>query len=172
MSSDELPEEQEKRQLGGELIIPALAVGFTLYYFSTIIDSPWTAQVNAFLVGTILLLVVGIFSVVVVRELVAGRATLGVTNILQPYNMLPKRGGFIGLTLAYLFLIDILGFSLSTFLFLFLSMLLLDSKRRVVLCFGLAFFMAAVAYGAFIVFFEKRLPKGPIENLLAGLIGS
>ena len=45
------------RQLGGELVIPVLAVVFTLYYFSSIWNSPWTAQVSAFMVGGILLLV-------------------------------------------------------------------------------------------------------------------
>lgn len=169
MSSEPEQEKEEKRQIGGELIIPAIAVVFTLYYFSTIINSPWTAQVNAFLVGSILLAVVGVFAVVVVRELLAGRATLGATNLLKPYNMLGRRAGFIGLTVLYLFVIDVIGFTLSTFLFLFASMVLLDRKKRFVLCGALALIMAAVGYLAFVVFFEKRLPKGPIEQLLAGV---
>jgi hypothetical protein len=169
MSSESSPKPEEKRQVGGELIIPVVAVIFTLYYFSTIIDSPWTAQVNAFLVGSILLFIIGIFAVFVVRELVAGRATLGATNLLKPYALLPKRAGFIALTLAYLFVIDLIGFTLSTFLFLFGSMVLLDKKKRVLLCGVLALFMAGIAYVTFIVFFEKRLPKGPIEQFLAGI---
>ena len=51
MSSDSSLETEKKWQIGGELIIPIAAVIFTLYYFSTIAHSPWTAQVNAFLVG-------------------------------------------------------------------------------------------------------------------------
>ncbi len=54
---------KQPRQLGGELVIPIIAVGFTLYFFSTIWNSPWTAQVSAFLVGGILLLVCAIFFV-------------------------------------------------------------------------------------------------------------
>ena len=48
-------------------------------------------------------------------------------------------------------------------------MVLLDKKKRVLLCGALALFMAGVAYFTFIVFFEKRLPKGPIEQFLAGI---
>ena len=40
--------EGERRQIGGELVIPALAFGFTLYYIGTVLDSPWSAKVNAY----------------------------------------------------------------------------------------------------------------------------
>ena len=82
---------------------------------------------------------------------------------------MPKRAGFIGLTIAYLVLMEYAGFTLTTFLFLFSSMMLLDRKKRWLLCGGLSLFMTGVAYGAFIVFFETRLPKGPVEHLLAGV---
>ena len=52
-----------RRQLGGELVIPCLAIAFTLYFFSTIWNSPWTAQVSAFAVGGVLLLVCTMFFV-------------------------------------------------------------------------------------------------------------
>ena len=41
--------------IGGQLVIPAAAVALALYYFTTIIDSPWTAQVSAFMIGSILI---------------------------------------------------------------------------------------------------------------------
>jgi RsiW-degrading membrane proteinase PrsW (M82 family) len=53
----------EKKQIGGELVIPVAALIFTLYYFSTIYNSPWTAQVSAFFIGAILLLLIAIFLV-------------------------------------------------------------------------------------------------------------
>ena len=49
---------QPKKSIGAELIIPVAALVFTLYYFSTIIDSPWTAQVAAAFIGTILIALV------------------------------------------------------------------------------------------------------------------
>ena len=45
----------EPKSIGSELIIPVVALFFTLYYFYTIIDAPWTAQVAAFNDGTILI---------------------------------------------------------------------------------------------------------------------
>ena len=47
---------KEKRQIGGELIIPVLALIFTLYYISTVINSPWSAKVNAYMVELITVL--------------------------------------------------------------------------------------------------------------------
>ena len=170
MSSDVSPEQENKRQIGGELIIPIAALGFTLYYFSTIIDSPWTAQVNAFMVGSILIFVVLLFFGVATREVIAGRATLGASNLLAPYAILPKRVAFIGLAVFYLIAIQWLGFTLTTFAFLGASMILLDNARRPLLCTGIAAIMAAIAYVVFIALFETRLPKGPIEHLLAGLV--
>ena len=163
------PERDEKRAMGGELIIPLMALGFTLYYFSTIVDSPWTAQVNAFLVGSVLIVLVLAFLAVTAREVILGRATLGASNLLAPTDILPKRAGFIALTLAYLVAIDWLGFTLTTFLFLVGAMLLLNNGRRPRLCFGLAAGLSAVAYGVFILLFETRLPRGPIEQALAAI---
>ena len=72
-----------RRQLGGELVIPVMAIAFTLYYFSTIWNSPWTAQVSAFLVGGVLLLVCGIFVLRCAIWLARGEGTLGVSNIVN-----------------------------------------------------------------------------------------
>ena len=54
-------EKTEKKHLGGDLVIPVAALAFTLYYFSTIIDSPWTAQVSAVFIGAILIVLLLIF---------------------------------------------------------------------------------------------------------------
>ena len=166
---DQSPEPDPKRQIGGELIIPVMALAFTLYYFSSIIDSPWTAQVNAFLVGTILIVLVLAFFVVCVRELWQGRATLGASDLFEPRRLIAKRAGFIGLTLGYLLVLGWLGFTLTTFVFLAGSMLLLGGGRRPVLCLVLSALMSGIGYAAFIALFETRLPKGPIEQLLAAV---
>lgn len=158
-----------KRQIGSELIIPVLALGFTAYYFSTILDSPWTAQVNAFLVGSILIVLVLAFFGLCIRELWRGRATMAVSKLVEPRHLVPRRAGFIGLTLAYLVVLNWLGFTLTTFLFLAGSMLLLGGGKRPVLCLALSALMSGIGYAAFIALFETRLPKGPIERLVAAL---
>jgi hypothetical protein len=159
-------DESGKRQLGGELIIPLLALGFTIYFVSTVIDSPWSAQLNAYLVGSILVTLVVLFLALAVRDLVTGRANLSASNLFAPYEILPKRLGFIGLTLAYLIAIHWLGFTLTTFAFLLCSMLLLGGGRRPVAYLVSAVIMAAIALLVFVVLFQKRFPKGPVEYLL------
>ena len=163
------PEPEQKRPMGGELIIPLLALGFTLYYFSTIIDSPWTAQVAAFFVGTILIGLVLLFLVKTVVSVARGQADLGAGVLIAPTSLLPTRLALLAITAAYLLLIDWGGFTLTTFAFLLAAMLLLDGVRRPRLCLGLAAGLSAVAYGVFILLFETRLPRGPIENALAAL---
>ncbi len=54
MNNQPKSEPREKKHVGGELVIPVAALIFTIYYFVTIIDVPWTAQVSALFVGTIL----------------------------------------------------------------------------------------------------------------------
>ena len=159
----------EKRQLGGELIIPALALIFTLYYISTVINSPWSAQLNAFMVGSVLIFLVLLFFVLAARKVWRGEATLGCSDLLAPYGMLPKRLGFIGLTLGYLVVIHWLGFTLTTFLFMAGSMLLLGGGRRPLVCLAAATAMAVIALVVFVILFQKRFPQGPVEYLVQAL---
>lgn len=158
-----------KRQIGGELVIPVLALGFTLYYISTVIDSPWSAKVNAYMVGSVLIVLVLIFLARAFAALLQGQVTLGISDLLTPYEILAKRLAFMAITLGYLVFIHWLGFTLTTFLFLAGSMLVLGGGRRPILCLISAAVMAIVALGVFVFLFEKRFPKGPIENLMATL---
>ncbi len=155
--------------MGGELIVPILALAFTLYYISSVIDSPWSAQLNAFLVGSVLIVLVLAFIAYAAREVLSGRATLGATNLLAPYDILPKRIGFIALTLAYLVVMQWLGLTLTTFLFMAASMLLLGGGRRPLVCLAAAAVMAATALVVFIMLFQKRFPEGPVEYLVQAL---
>ena len=155
--------------MGGELIIPVLALIFTLYYISTVIHSPWTAKVNAYMVGSVLILLVLIFFGYAAREVLSGQATLGASNLLAPFDILPKRLGFMALSLGYLIAMQWLGLTLATFLFMACSMLLLGNARRPLVSLTAAAVMAAVALGVFVILFQKRFPKGPIEYLVQAL---
>ena len=84
-----------QRQLGGELVIPVLAVVFTLYFFSSIWNSPWTAQVSAFAVGGILLLVCGIFIIRCGIWLRRGEASLGFSNLFSREDLHTGRIGLL-----------------------------------------------------------------------------
>jgi hypothetical protein len=88
------------------------------------------------------------------------------SDLLAPYDILPRRLGFMVLTIGYLVVMPWLGFTLTTFLFMAASMLLLGSGRRPVVAVVSALVMAAVALGVFVILFQKRFPKGPIEYLV------
>jgi hypothetical protein len=169
MSSPEDPEPPRKRQAGAELIIPVMGLAFTAYYASTIVNSPWTAQVNAVLVGSALVVTILALFVRIVREVRRGEADLGFGPLLAPIALLPKRAVFALLTLAYLVLIQWLGFTLSTFGFLALSMILLAGGRHKARSLLAAAGMALIGFAVFIVLFETRFPKGPVEQLYEAL---
>jgi hypothetical protein len=103
------------------------------------------------------------------RMLIGREADLRLGELIRPTALLPKRLSLLALTIGYIMVIEWLGFTLTTFLFLASSMLLLNDGRRPAFILGLA---AAVALGGwllFIVAFHTRFPAGPLEHLLRAL---
>ena len=93
----------KRESVGSDLIIPIAALIFTIYYFYTIINAPWTAQVAAFLVGSILIILVVLFLVKCIRLLNTGEGALNFDTLIRPKSYLTKRLGLLGLTIAYNF---------------------------------------------------------------------
>lgn len=169
------PEGKGPRRAGGELIVPGAALAFTLYYFSTIWDSPWEAQVAAFLVGSVLIGLILLFALRLWRELATGRASLAMGDMLGPPPIRNRRLAVMALTVGYLVLIDWLGFTLTSFLFLLSGMLVLeDSDRRLSRAphhLAVSAALSLIGWAAFIYAFDARFPRGPLEALLGGLFG-
>ena len=159
-------EKPEKQAIGGDLIIPVAGLLFTLYYFSTIINSPWTAQVSAFLIGGILLLLIVIFFVRSALAIKSGEANLRFDRLVEPRHLLPKRLALVALTIAYVYLVQWGGFTLTSFAFLSLAMLLLSNGRKKRFIFVLSGVLALGGYLLFILAFETRFPEGPFELLM------
>ena len=159
-----------RRPVGGELIIPIAAVAFTLYYFTTIIHSPWEAQVNAFFVGSILIVLVAILLIRLGRELIAGEADLRLGGLIQPLAIAPRRLIVLLLAIGYVLALDWLGFTLTTFAFLAAAMLVLSNGRRPGFVLGLAAALALGGYLLFMVAFQTRFPAGPVEWLLGSVL--
>ncbi len=164
------PEKTEKKHLGGDLVIPVAALAFTLYYFSTIIDSPWTAQVSAVFIGAILIVLILIFIVKSVVSLRRGEADLGMDSLLNPRSFILKRLALLGLTLGFVFLVDYGGFTLTTFGFLTLAMLLLSGGRNKRFILILSGGLALGGYLLFILAFDTRFPDGPFEQLMERIL--
>ncbi|MBI76620.1 MAG: hypothetical protein CMM53_02390 [Rhodospirillaceae bacterium] len=159
----------DKLAAGAELVLPIAALIFTIYYFTTIINVPWTAQVSAFFVGTIL---IGLIIALITRTIIKvrrGEATLSMTPLFAPGAYVPKRLALFGLTLAYVFLLEWGGFTITTFFFLLIAMLLLSEGKKKGLIFVLSLMLSVGGYFLFIVAFNTRFPRGPVETLLHGV---
>ncbi len=162
----------QKRQLGGELVIPVLAIAFTIYFFSTIWNSPWTAQVSTFLVGGILLTVCGLFVIRCVLWLRQGRANLGFGNLFSREDIATGRIGLFATTVAFCVFIDRLGFTLTAFLFLALSMLILSKGKKPLLITVISAVVALGGWAVFIWAFDTRFPRGLFENAMAAVLSN
>ncbi|MFP7671885.1 tripartite tricarboxylate transporter TctB family protein [Marivita sp. S0852] len=154
------------RHLGGELVIPVMAVIFTLYYFSTIWNSPWTAQVSAFAIGGVLLFVCALFFVKVVGLLQRDEGRLTFGNLFSYDDIRTGRIGLLITTIGFCALIDRLGFTLTTFLFLWLSMAVLGQFKRLGLITVTSALMSLGGWAVFIWAFETRFPRGWFENTM------
>ncbi len=158
------------RQIGGELVIPILAVGFTLYFFSTIWNSPWTAQVSAFLIGGILLFVCSLFFIRCAFWLSRGEGSLGFSNLFTIDDVRTGRIGLLVTTIAYVAFIDTLGFTLMTFLFLAISMLILAKGKNPRFITMVSATMALTGWAVFIWAFDTRFPRGWFETTMQAII--
>lgn len=162
---------QSVRQIGGELVIPVLGVLFTIYFFSTIWNSPWTAQVSTFLVGSILLLTCGLFFLRCFNLVRKGGANLGFGTLFSREDISTGRYGLLATTVGYCVLIETFGFTLTTFAFLFLSMVILSKARRVVFTAMISAIMALGGWAVFIWAFDTRFPRGIFENFMETVLG-
>lgn len=159
-----------KRALGAELVIPVGALVFTLYYFYTILEAPWTAQASAFFIGTILIVLVLIFIGLTFRWVAKGEGDWSFHTLFEPHDYVKIRLGLLALTVGYIAVISFLGFTITTFLFLVLAMLLLNRGRRAKLSLTLAAILSVGGYLLFIVAFDTNFPEGPFEFLMNGIL--
>jgi hypothetical protein len=164
-----MPTPRKRKGAGSELLIPIAALLFTLYYFWTIWNSPWTAQVSAFFIGTILILLVLVFTLKTAVALYRGEAHLRIGELLAPRSLLPMRIGLLLMTLGYVILVKWGGFTLTTWVFLCGAMLILNGGRRKRLVALLSAALALSGYLLFVVAFETRFPRGPFENLMRSI---
>ena len=137
--------------VGGQLVIPVAAVLFTLYYLTTIIDSPWTAQVSAVLIGGILIALCAVFIAKKGFQVFRRQATLGLSELYNAQDLTSGRAALFTITLAYIILIEWGGFTITTFFFLFFSMLVLNQGKQKAKAVTISLFMALGGYALFIL---------------------
>ena len=172
------PSNQKPRNVLPELIIPALAALFAIYYLTTITEVPWIAQASAMLVSVLLLLSIIAFAIRTIYRIRTGTEYLGLSDgfaSLRANGVVNlKRAILFVLTILYVVLLPLLGFSLATFLLIFASIVLLSHRQTlfsvsipaVLRAFFIALICTVVGYVAFIQLFKTRFPFGPVENLI------
>jgi hypothetical protein len=158
----------EKEPLGGDLVIPALALAFAAYFFVSIADLSWEAKANGVMIGTILVALVAIQVVRVALRVRAGTATLGLERLVEPLHVLPQRVAMVALTAAFIAAMPWLGLTLSLFLAMLAGMLLLGVRRPAPLLL-VAGGTAATAYVMFVAVLDSGFPHGPVETLITWL---
>jgi len=161
---------EKKRQLGGELVIPVLSIVFVGYFFSTIWNSPWTAQVSAFAIGGVLVFVCGIFILRCLLWLREGDGALGFGNLFTREDLASGRIWLFVTTIGYCILIDWLGFTLTTFLFLSISMIILSRGRNAGFILLISAAMSLGGWAVFIWAFDTRFPRGLFETAMKALL--
>lgn len=155
-----------------DCIIPGMAVCFTVYYLTTITEVPWISQASAIIVSSLLLLSIVAFAVRSVARIRAGSETIGLVFDSSPdmVNVNVRRAVLFLLTIGYVWIIDSWGFTITTFCFVFLAILLLSSLSNWKRAFLVAVSCSIIGYIVFIYFFKTRFPRGPIENWLKALL--
>ena len=84
--------------------------------------------------------------------------------------MIGKRAALLGLTLAFILAVPYAGFTITTFVFMSLGMLVLADWHRKSFIVALCAVLAVAGWGLFIYAFETRFPSGPFERLMQGIL--
>ena len=155
-----------KNPLGADLIIPALALGFAIYFFWSIADLAWEAKANGVVIGITLIALVVIQVARIGIAVAQGRGDLSTGTLWQPRDILLKRVGMVVVTVAFILLLQVLGLTLSLFLSMAAALWLMGVRKAWVIL-AISFGVAAAAYLLFILVLDAGFPHGPIENLFS-----
>lgn len=154
-----------KKPQGADLVIPALALGFAIYFFVSIADLAWEAKANGMVIGAIL---VGLIALQLLRigiRLAKGQANLGFSPLWEPREALGKRLGMVAVTIAFIATLDWLGLTLGLALALFAALWIMGARGKTLAIVPLA--VALAAYLLFVALLQSDIPHGPIERLLS-----
>jgi Tripartite tricarboxylate transporter TctB family len=163
-----VPRDKAKHSFGPDLIIPGIAIGFTLYYFTTVWDLSWEAKADGLAIGWILVVLIAIFLAKVGVRLWQGDASLSLAPLTRPLGTQAQRLALVAAIVVFILVLPYLGFTLATALFMIAAMLILGVRKPASLL-SVALAVAGGGYILFIAFLNTRFPRGPIEHLLKPL---
>jgi len=153
------------KPLGADLVIPALALGFAAYFFVSIADLAWEAKANGMVIGGILVLLIAIQLARIAIRVVKGRASLGLSDLWEPREVLGKRVGMVLVTIAFIATLSWLGLTLGLLLSLFAALWIMGARGKALAIIPVV--VAAAAYLLFVYLLQSDIPHGPIERLFS-----
>lgn len=157
---------RQSRALGADLVIPALALAFALYFFFSTADLVWEAKANGVVIGTALVILIAFQVGRVALHVMRGEAGLGLDPLWRPRELAWKRVGLVAVTAIFIAALPWLGLTLALWLGM-LAQLWIIGVRRWKILFWLPTGTAACVYLLFIFVLDAGFPHGPIEMLFA-----
>ena len=161
--------DERKAALGSELVLPVLALGFTLYFLYSVSGLEWEAKANGVTIGTALLILLGVQAVRLALAASRGGLETGFGPLLRPREALPKRLGMLAVTVVFVASVPWLGLALGLFGALAAGLYVMGVRSAKVLL-AVAFTIALAASLLFTVALDSSLPKGPVENFVIRLV--
>lgn len=155
-----------RQSLGADLVIPALALGFAVYFFIDIADLAWEAKANGVLIGVVLVLLIAVQLARMARQLVRGEGDFGFDPLWRPADVAGKRLGMVALAAGFIAALPWLGLTLALWIAMLLALLIMGVRKRATLVW-LPLAVAAATFLLFIVVLKSDFPHGPIEKLLS-----
>jgi hypothetical protein len=154
-----------KHPAGADLVIPALALAFAVYFFFSIADLAWEAKANGVVIGGVLVTLILIQIVRIGIQLARGAATFAFDPLLQPRDALVKRVGMVIVTIVFIATLKWLGLTLGLSLALLAALWIMGARGKALALIPLA--VAAAAYLLFVALLQSDIPHGPIERLFS-----
>jgi hypothetical protein len=160
-------EKESRPALGADLIIPALALAFAVYFFFSTAGLVWEAKANGVVIGTALVALIAFQGGRIFLQLLKGEASLSFAPL---WHLGWMRLGLVAITALFIATLPWLGLTLGLWLGM-LAQLWVIGVRRWKILFWLPTLTAACVYLLFIALLDSGFPHGPVETLLAPLLG-
>lgn len=152
-----------------DLIIPLSAVAYSIYYVASVQNFPFQAQITGLLLGSILGILCTVLFIRFFWQARHAGVSIGWTEFIGDTPIGSRRLVFTGLIVLSIAAVPWGGFTLTTFLFLVASFMLLGVRPLI----RVLIIAATAAIGGwlfFIVLLGARFPPGPFELLMSNWI--
>ena len=154
-----------KQPAGADLVIPALALAFAVYFFFSIAELAWEAKANGVVIGGVLVALIVVQIIRTGMHLARGAASFAFDPLWQPRDALVKRLGMVFVTIVFIATLKWLGLTLGLALALLAALWIMGARGKALVVIPVT--VAAAAYLLFVALLQSDIPHGPIERLFS-----